>query len=117
MLETHSIAIGRGSRAFDPLLRFLTGAVEYSFDLRMTLLRLAYLMYRAKKDEGSACGGDTHVIVVSNKGALAQIAPTEMAVAEVLASKIDDFAIRGFANGYKRRVGGDPADLLYVSIC
>lgn len=89
VMETTQAAIGRGSRAVDPLLSILYGTWEWSFDLQATLLRLAFLMYRAKKDEASACGGDTHAVVLSNHGALAQVSGKEMAAAEDLARQVD----------------------------
>jgi hypothetical protein len=58
-------AIGRGARPVEPLLGLLS---NYESDIKPQLLLLAYLMYLAKKDEGSACGGYTHGLVLTKQG-------------------------------------------------
>jgi hypothetical protein len=89
VMDTTSIAVGRGSRVVDPLLRLLNEACRLEVNVKMTLVRLAFLMYRAKKDEGSACGGESYAVVISNRGALTYIHPAEMAMAENLAEQLD----------------------------
>jgi hypothetical protein len=48
------MAIGRGARPVEPLLGLLSNERN---PLKPQLLLMAYLMYLAKKEEGSACGG------------------------------------------------------------
>jgi hypothetical protein len=89
VLECHPVAIGRGARAVEPFLHIPDGLIPHSASMRATLLRLAFLMYRAKKDEGSACGGDTHAAVMPKGGMFFLVPKEEMAVAEKLAAEID----------------------------
>jgi hypothetical protein len=58
------IAIGAGSVTTDPLYRMLFAG---SASTRGRLLQVAYLMYRAKKDMASACGGTTNAVVLRCK--------------------------------------------------
>jgi hypothetical protein len=101
------IAIGRGARAVEPLLSILTGQGGRPLALKPTLLRLAYLMYKAKKDEGSACGGNTHAIVISAKGGFAFIEHEEMKRAEEIAVEVD--ALLRDAN--QNVLGAEPPDV------
>jgi hypothetical protein len=91
--ECGPIAIGRGSRAVEPFLDIPHGLVPHSASMRATLLRMAFLMYRAKKDEGSSCGGDTHTAVLPRGGMFFLVPKEEMAVAEKLAAEIDGLMI------------------------
>jgi hypothetical protein len=92
VLESHPVAIGRGARAVEPLLH-QDGLIPHSASMRATLLRLAFLMYRAKKDEGSACGGDTHAAVIPKGGMFFLVPKEEMAAAEKLAGEIDQLML------------------------
>jgi len=58
-------------------------------------LKLAYLMYLAKRDEGSACGGDTHTIAISKCGGFTFVDETEMQKAERIAEELDDIIKKG----------------------
>lgn len=69
-----------------------------NLDARSALLRLAYLMHLAKKDEGSACGGDTYTFVISTAGGLASIDREEIKEAEELAKKMDSILISAILN-------------------
>jgi 20S proteasome alpha/beta subunit len=101
------VAIGRGARAVEPLLSVLTGVGGSPFALKPTLLRLAYLMYRAKKDEGSACGGNTHAIVISVKGGFAFIEHEEMKKAEEIAADIDTL----LRDAYQKIMGAEKPEI------
>jgi hypothetical protein len=93
VLECHPVAIGRGARAVESFLHIPDGLVPHSASMRATLLRLAFLMYRAKKDEGSACGGDTHTAVIPKGGMFFLVPKEEMAAAEKLAAEIDELMV------------------------
>lgn len=107
VLDCIPLAIGRGSRAVESLLESPGGLLPYSAPLRATLLRLAFLMYRAKKDEGSACGGDTHTLVMPEKGPVFPISNEEMAVAEKLAGEIDSLMLSAARNLTADLLAGD----------
>jgi len=62
---------------------------DHERNIQIMLLRVAYLMGRAKKEEGSACGGDSHAIVVAENGAIASVDVDEMERAEVLSHEIE----------------------------
>jgi hypothetical protein len=89
VLECCPLAIGRGARAVEPYMDIPDGLVPHSAPMRATLLRLAFLMYRAKKDEGSACGGHTHTVILPQKGGFFMVSRQDMAAAEQLAAEID----------------------------
>ncbi|HEX4007728.1 MAG TPA: hypothetical protein VHX60_16255 [Acidobacteriaceae bacterium] len=55
------IAIGAGSVVTDPIFRSFFAAPAPT---RQRLLQISYLMYRAKKDMASACGGTTNAVVL-----------------------------------------------------
>jgi hypothetical protein len=55
------IAIGAGSIVTDPLYRMLFAG---SASTRGRLLQISYLMYKAKKDMASACGGKTNAVLL-----------------------------------------------------
>jgi 20S proteasome alpha/beta subunit len=76
-------AIGRGARPVEPLLGLLSNGKNA---LKPQLMLLAYLMYLAKKEEGSACGGHTSVLVITKGGSWTFV--EEMEAAEDLASDI-----------------------------
>jgi 20S proteasome alpha/beta subunit len=90
------VVIGQGARAVAPILSLLSAITEYDTandiphnDLRMSLIRLAFMMYRAKRDEGSFCGGDTETIVVPKSRRFIGLTKEEMKAAEELARKTD----------------------------
>jgi 20S proteasome alpha/beta subunit len=76
-------AIGRGARPVEPLLSLLSNGKNA---LKPQLLLLAYLMYLAKKEEGSSCGGHTSVLVITKEGSWTFV--EEMETGEDLASDI-----------------------------
>ncbi|MGH9495998.1 MAG: hypothetical protein ACRD3B_13445 [Candidatus Sulfotelmatobacter sp.] len=78
------MAIGRGSRPVDPLLKTL---LRGELNPKSALLKLAYLMRVAKSEEGSACGDDTQAIIVTTQRTHAWINKNEMADAERLAEE------------------------------
>jgi hypothetical protein len=84
------IAIGQGGRPIEPIMQTLFWPIP-KFGVKSALLRLAYLMYRAKAEEGSACGGNTTAVIVTKDGAFTFVKDEEMQKAEVLASKVDSF--------------------------
>jgi len=58
------VAVGAGSVVTDPLYRALFGGPAST---RARLLQISYLMYRAKKDMASACGGKTNAVILRCK--------------------------------------------------
>jgi hypothetical protein len=88
------IAIGRGARAVEPRISILGPYAGKSMDAKSALLRLGYLMFLAKRDEASACGGNTHTIVASVEGGIALIDDEEMEEAEKLAKEMDSALIK-----------------------
>jgi hypothetical protein len=82
------IAIGKGSRAVDPVLSLLGPTAQEKPDAKSTLLRMAYLMYLAKRDEAAACGGETYAIVIVGGGGFAMVNEEEMRQAEEMAKKL-----------------------------
>jgi len=87
---SHVMAIGQGARPIETLMNALFWPIP-KFGVKSALLRLAYLMYRAKNEEGSACGGNTTTVVVTKGGAFTFVEDEEMRKAEDLASRVDDF--------------------------
>jgi 20S proteasome alpha/beta subunit len=87
---THAMAIGQGARPIEPLLPALFWPIP-KFGVKSALLRLAYLMHRAKTEEGSACGGRTTTVVVSSDGAFTFLEDDEMKQAEELGASIGKF--------------------------
>lgn len=80
------ICIGQGSRTVDPFLPFILPGLS---GVKPTLLRLAYLMYRAKKYEAH-CGGDTDAIVIWKGNREAKwISRLDMSAAEGIAHHVD----------------------------
>jgi hypothetical protein len=80
------IAVGCGSRIVDPLL---PSVLDGLCALRPTLLRVAYLMYRAKKDHINLAGSQTDVTVVSVRGECRCVERREMRDAEMLGPDFD----------------------------
>jgi hypothetical protein len=91
VLSCHeSMAIGQGARPLDNITShlfwpWLAGGVKGA------LLKLAFLMYRAKTEEGSACGGATTTLIVTKRGRFAFIPSGEMEAAENLAKNVEDW--------------------------
>jgi hypothetical protein len=69
----------------DPLIPMIvTGPAM----LKVTLFRLAYLMYRAKRDHIFLSGSVTDVIIAALDGSVYFVDPQEMAAAEHYAQKL-----------------------------
>jgi hypothetical protein len=81
------VAIGEGASITDPLHKSLFGSMT---NPTVCLKQVAYLMYRAKKDFASACGGGTTAVFLrqSNPAAF-EIAPIYMDVAEQYSALFD----------------------------
>jgi 20S proteasome alpha/beta subunit len=84
------MAIGQGARPLDNITSdlfrpWLSGGVKGA------LLKLAFLMHRAKTEEGSACGGATQTLIVTKTGRFAFIERDEMEAAEKLAKGVEDW--------------------------
>ena len=83
------VGIGTGSRTTDPLVKTLFSG--YGFTVRDRLWQIAYLFYRAKKDE-AFCGGSTTPIFLSLDSKLpTYISTEEMAEAERQGPNFDYF--------------------------
>ncbi len=108
---SHVMAIGQGARPIEPIMKGLFWPIP-KFGVGSALLRLAYLMQRAKSEEGSACGGNTTAVVVTKHGAFTFVEDEEMQRAEALASKVDDF-LAGFR---KQLLSTDPKDAKAVDL-
>jgi hypothetical protein len=89
-------AIGYGARAVEPFLA--PNRYEIFTAPRCVLIRLAYLMYRAKKDEAAMCGGSTDCFVLYRNGGLIQIPQIEMERAESLGMAIDGMFDNAFSS-------------------
>lgn len=61
--STGYVGAGMGASITDPIFRTLFG-MEVS--VNVALRQTAYLMYRAKKDAASSCGGETHAVVLKS---------------------------------------------------
>lgn len=83
IIQEAPFAIGRGARPVEPLLDLIS---NHKSTLKSQLLLVAYLMYLAKEQEGSACGGPTNALVITKRGGWTFV--TEMDAAETLASDI-----------------------------
>jgi len=100
-----AVVIGAGAAVVDPLIPTILHTV---FPLRSTLLRLGYLMYRAKKDQ-ALVGGPTDLVVMPFGFPLPP-GPTwadrdEMETLEVLGEFVDDIArecVFGLLSGESR---------------
>ena len=73
----------------EPLLTLLSNEKN---PLKPQLLLMAYLMYLAKKEEGSACGGHTTALVITRHGSFTFV--EEMDAAEELAGEIHSCALQ-----------------------
>jgi hypothetical protein len=82
-----AVAIGAGAQIVDPLIPFvITGAVP----LKIALLQLAYLMYRAKRDHVFLRGSETDAMIVTTKGEVLPVSRSDMKEAEELGPLIDN---------------------------
>jgi 20S proteasome alpha/beta subunit len=79
-------AIGVGSIVVDPLLNDVFCAQS---NARQTLMKIAYLMNRAKTDLAAKCGGDSDAILVTDAGLILGIGRPDMADAESIMPHID----------------------------
>jgi hypothetical protein len=102
-------AIGLGSVVTDPLYRTLFAGPATT---RTRLLEISYLMYRAKKDMASGCGGDTNAVLVRRKNEFPfWINNLEMRLAEKHGEWLDR-ALSNAARGMIEATGRNaPADL------
>lgn len=85
---SHAMAIGQGARPIEPFAESLFWNLP-QFGVKEALLKLAYLMHVAKSEEGSACGGKTTTVVVSDQGTFAFVSDDEMEAAEKWAERMD----------------------------
>jgi hypothetical protein len=82
-----AITIGIGGQIVDPLIpSVVTGAVP----VKIALLQLAYLMYRAKRDQIFLRGSDTDAMVVTTDGKVLPVSRSDMKDAEEIGRLIDD---------------------------
>jgi 20S proteasome alpha/beta subunit len=86
MHSNRPITIGSGGRAIDPLLESVIGR---GASLKQILMRIAYLMYKAKTDQAKDCGGDTDGYFVSKDGRLLMINREDMKAAEAAVPHIE----------------------------
>ena len=88
VLEHGYIAIGSGASVTDPLYRTLFPSVDVPARIRLT--QLAYLMYRAKRDD-AYCGGKTITVIVpaDANGVPGWVARESMEKAEDVARTLD----------------------------
>jgi hypothetical protein len=101
------IAIGKGSRVVDPALDIFWSTGK-RIDAKSALMKLAYLMYLAKRDEGAACGGETYAIAIGAGGGYTLIDEAEMREAEGIAKKL----CRVLETGLNKVTSTSPNDLL-----
>jgi hypothetical protein len=87
---SHVMPIGQGARPIEPMVDGLFCTIP-KFGVRSALLKLAYLMHIAKNQEGSACGGNTTTVVVTDRGTFTFVDGDEMEKAEKFAEKLDEF--------------------------
>jgi hypothetical protein len=85
-----SMAIGQGARPVEPMLEDLFWPNPKPSS-RSALLSLAYLMHVAKSQEGSACGGKTTTVVITQRGTFTFVSDEEMTRAEEFAEKVHGF--------------------------
>jgi hypothetical protein len=76
------VAAGSGASATDPIARSLFPFLPHASD---RLAEIAYLMYRAKKDNAAFCGGKTNAILLRDNDSAPPVwvRPLDMAVAEL----------------------------------
>lgn len=86
------LAIGRGARPVDPLLKAM---LHGELHAKTALLKLGYLMHVAKSEEGSACGEGTKAVIITTKRSCAFVTEHEMEQTERLAvecrSMVDNY--------------------------
>jgi hypothetical protein len=87
VMETFApCVVGAASGPITPWLKML--APRHGISLRSTVLRMAYLLYLARKYD-STVGEDTEMIVLSNRGSFTYIDRREIRQAEGLGEKVD----------------------------
>lgn len=90
------VSVGTGATATDPLYRSLFSSMTSP---RTRLLQISYLMYRAKKDYASFCGGKTNAVLLKAEHCPPiYITPFDMNLAEEMGYDFD-FALRATASG------------------
>ena len=80
--------VGAAAAPVTPWLKMLTPRQNQSFSLRSSVLRIAYLIYLARRYDVSV-GEETEMIVLSNRGSFTYIDRREIRQAENLGEKID----------------------------
>ena len=95
------IVIGQGARPVEHMSDILRAVAGEKMDARSALLRVAYLMHIAKRDEGSACGFDSFAALISTDGGFTFIDKEEMIAAEQLAKELD----KSLKSGIRRITG------------
>ena len=81
------VVIGIGSQILDPLV---PEVIRGPLHLKESLIRAAYLMYRAKKEHAFLKGSDTDALVISEEtGEIRQVSREEMKEAEALGPDVD----------------------------
>jgi len=86
--KNEPFAVGQGARPIEPLFPSLPAFSQPSAE--SALLRTAYWMYRAKRDEGSMCGGPTAIFMISQYGKAAPFGGQEVKAAEELGAEVDE---------------------------
>lgn len=94
LMRPFAFAIGQGARVVDPLL---PGEASPSPNVKEAILRAAYWMHRAKRDEGSMCGGGTSMFLISDRGGIGLL-HGELDAAESLAEEVDSL-VSDFTHG------------------
>jgi hypothetical protein len=80
--------VGAAAGPITPWLKMLTARQNQSLSLRSTVLRMAYLLYLARKYDPNV-GEETEMIVLSNRGSFSYIDRREIRQAEGLGEKVD----------------------------
>jgi 20S proteasome alpha/beta subunit len=91
------LSIGAGGSVTDPIFRTL-----FSTDCsaHTALNQIAYLMYRAKKDAATSCGGNTNAVLIKNEFSCPLwIEPSDMRIAEH-SGRMLDFALNMTASTF-----------------
>jgi hypothetical protein len=86
LAKSYAFAVGQGARVVDPLLPVETSPLP---TVGEAILRATYWMRRAKRDEGSMCGGKTDMFLISDRGGIGLLSGEELDAAESLAGDMD----------------------------
>lgn len=81
--------IGSGARQIHPWLNLVGPRYNQAFSFRSTALRISWLTHLARRYEGQSGGGDTEMIVLSNRGSFTYVDRKELKMAEALGDKVD----------------------------